>query len=133
MITSLYIRNIAVVKELNIDFSSGFSTLTGETGAGKSVIMDCIGILLGSRPIKGKIRHGEREALIRATFETVPEEVQSKLVELGFENKGFVYFESLLRYLNGMAYISTDALLPTGIEIYTTDDSEEVIFESVEK
>ena len=87
MITSLYIRNIAVVKELNIDFSSGFSTLTGETGAGKSVIMDCIGILLGSRPIKGKIRHGEREALIRATFETVPKEVQSKLVELGFENE----------------------------------------------
>lgn len=54
------------------------------------------------------------------------------IVELGFENKGFVYFESLLRYLNGMAYISTDALLPTGIEIYTTDNSEEVIFESVE-
>ena len=87
MITSLYIRNIAVVKELNIDFSSGFSTLTGETGAGKSVIMDCIGILLGSRPIKGKIRHGENDALIRATFEDIPNDVQNKLVELGFENE----------------------------------------------
>lgn len=54
------------------------------------------------------------------------------IVELGFENKGFLYFESLLRYLNGMAYISTDALLPTGIEIYTTDNSEEVILENVE-
>lgn len=54
------------------------------------------------------------------------------IVELGFENKGFVYFESLLRYLNGMAYISTDALLPTGIEIYTTDHSENVIFENVD-
>ena len=54
------------------------------------------------------------------------------IVGLGFENKGFVYFESLLRYLNGMAYISTDALLPTGIEIYTTDNSEEVIFENIE-
>ena len=54
------------------------------------------------------------------------------IVELEFENKGFVYFESLLRYLNGMAYISTDALLPTGIEIYTTDNSEEVILENVE-
>lgn len=54
------------------------------------------------------------------------------MVELGFENKGFLYFESLLRYLNGMAYISTDALLPTGIEIYTTDNSEEVILENVE-
>ena len=87
MITSLYIRNIAVVKELNIDFSSGFSTLTGETGAGKSVIMDCIGILLGSRPIKGKIRPGENDALIRATFENIPTDVQDKLVELGFENE----------------------------------------------
>lgn len=55
------------------------------------------------------------------------------IVELGFENKGFLYFESLLRYLNGMAYISTDALLPTGIEIYTTDDSEKVIFDNIEK
>ena len=54
-------------------------------------------------------------------------------IELGFENKGFVYFENLLRFLNGMAYIATDALLPTGIEIYTTDDSEKVIFENVEK
>mgnify|MGYP002532950204 FL=1 len=54
-------------------------------------------------------------------------------IELGFENKGFVYFENLLRFLNGMAYIATDALLPTGIEIYTTDDSEKVFFENVEK
>lgn len=54
-------------------------------------------------------------------------------IELGFENKGFVYFENLLRFLNGMAYIATDTLLPTGIEIYTTDDSEKVIFENVEK
>ena len=54
------------------------------------------------------------------------------IVELGFENKGFVYFESLLRYLNGMAYISTDAFLPTGIEIYTTENSDGVIFENVE-
>lgn len=54
------------------------------------------------------------------------------VVELGFEDKGFVYFESLLRYLNGMAYITTDALLPTGIEIYTTDKSEEKILENVE-
>ena len=54
-------------------------------------------------------------------------------IELGFENKGFVYFENLLRFLNGMAYIATDALLPTGIEIYTTDDSEKVIFENVEE
>lgn len=55
------------------------------------------------------------------------------IVSLNLENKGFSYFESLLRYLNGMAYISTDALLPTGIEIYTTDASEDVILENVPK
>ena len=60
MITSLYVKNVAVIKELNIDFNSGLSVLTGETGAGKSVIMDCIGILIGTRPIKGKIRYGEQ-------------------------------------------------------------------------
>lgn len=54
------------------------------------------------------------------------------IIELGFENKGFAYFENILRFLHGMAYISTDPLLPTGIEIYTTDNSEEVIFENVE-
>ena len=68
MITSLYIKNVAVIKELNTDFHTGFSVLTGETGAGKSVIMDCIGILIGVRSIKGRIRHGEREAVIRASF-----------------------------------------------------------------
>ena len=53
------------------------------------------------------------------------------IVELQFEEKGFGYFDSLLRYLNGMAYIASDALLPTGIEIYTTDLSEDVILENV--
>ncbi|MGM9632513.1 MAG: DNA repair protein RecN [Eubacteriales bacterium] len=85
MITSLYIKNIAVIKELNIDFSNGFSVLTGETGAGKSIIMDCIGILLGSRSIKGKIRSDESEAVIRACFEELPDFVCQRLAELGFE------------------------------------------------
>lgn len=53
------------------------------------------------------------------------------IVELQLEEKGFAYFDSLLRYLDGMAYLATDALLPTGIEIYTTDQSENVILENV--
>ena len=53
------------------------------------------------------------------------------IVELQLEEKGFAYFDSLLRYLNGMAYLATDALLPTGIEIYTTDHSEDVILENI--
>ncbi len=85
MISSLYIKNVAVVKELNIDFNSGFSVLTGETGAGKSVIMDCIGILIGSRSVKGKIRNGEQEAIIRAAFENLPSSITDRLRELGYE------------------------------------------------
>lgn len=53
------------------------------------------------------------------------------IVNLQFEDKGFVYFDSLLRYLNGMAYLATDALLPTGIEIYTTNQSEDAILENI--
>ena len=53
------------------------------------------------------------------------------IVDLQLEEKGFAYFDSLLRFLNGMAYLATDALLPTGIEIYTTEQSENVIFENV--
>lgn len=85
MIASLHIKNVAVIKELSIDFSNGFSTFTGETGAGKSVIMDCIGILIGTRPVKGKVRHGETEASVSACFDKMPQEMHSRLLELGFD------------------------------------------------
>lgn len=55
------------------------------------------------------------------------------IVELGFEDKGFNYFDNILHYLNGMAYISIDALLPTGIEVYTTDKSEDIILENIDE
>ena len=93
MITSLYIKNVAVIKELNTDFHTGFSVLTGETGAGKSVIMDCIGILIGVRSIKGKIRHGEREAIIRASFSELSDRVLKKLEELGFDSDGEIILQ----------------------------------------
>lgn len=85
MITSLYVKNIAIIKELNIDFTNGFSVLTGETGAGKSIIMDSIGILLGSRSIKGKIRNGEREAIIRGCFDELSPQVVHKIEKFGFD------------------------------------------------
>lgn len=85
MISSLYIKNVAVIKELSVDLGGGFSVLTGETGAGKSVIMDCIGILIGSRKIAGKLRNGEREAIIRGCFEDLPDSVCERIAELGFD------------------------------------------------
>lgn len=85
MISSLYIKNVAVIKELNIEFSDGFSVLTGETGAGKSVIMDCIGILVGSRKLGGKLRNGEREATVRGCFESIPTATAERIAQLGFD------------------------------------------------
>lgn len=85
MITSLYIKNVAIIHELNIDFSSGFSVFTGETGAGKSIIMDSIGILLGTRSFKGKIRNGETQAIVRAYFDNLGNQLIEKLYDMGFE------------------------------------------------
>lgn len=85
MLTSLYVKNVAVIKELNLDLNEGFSVLTGETGAGKSVIMDCIGVLVGSRSIKGKIRNGEREAVIRACFSNLSDRTRALISEYGYD------------------------------------------------
>lgn len=85
MITSLHIKNIAVIKEADIDFMQGFSVLSGETGAGKSVIIDSIGILLGSRSAKGKIRSGEDEAFISACFEKLSSDAAEELKSMGFD------------------------------------------------
>lgn len=54
------------------------------------------------------------------------------IVELGLEDKGYNYFDSIIHYLNGMAYIAADALLPTGIEVYTTEKTDDVILENIE-
>ena len=59
MLKQLYIKNVAVIDELNIEFSRGLSVLTGETGAGKSIIIDALSLLRGERGSKSLIRSGE--------------------------------------------------------------------------
>lgn len=68
MLISLHIENIAVIKSVDIDFSEGFSALTGETGAGKSVILDSINLLLGKKADRELIRHGEDRAFVSGMF-----------------------------------------------------------------
>lgn len=68
MLSSLHIENIAVIKQADIDFDSGFHVLTGETGAGKSILIDSIELLLGARPTKDLIRNGETKATVSALF-----------------------------------------------------------------
>ncbi len=68
MLRSLYIQNYALIEQLDIDFESGFSVITGETGAGKSIILGAIGLLLGQRADTKSIRIGAKKCVIEAHF-----------------------------------------------------------------
>ena len=68
MLSSLHIENIAVIKNADIDFGAGFNVLTGETVAGKSILIDSINLILGEKPSKDLIRSGENEASVSALF-----------------------------------------------------------------
>lgn len=83
MLDFLHIENIAVAKKLDIDFGNGFNVLTGETGAGKSIIIDSIGALLGAKISKEMIRHGEERAVVSAYFSCVNDSVYEICEELG--------------------------------------------------
>ncbi|MBQ9673852.1 MAG: DNA repair protein RecN [Ruminococcus sp.] len=101
MLNSLYIENIAVIEKTNIDFSQGLNALTGETGAGKSIIIDSINAVTGHRTSKDIIRTGAEKAFVAATFTNVNEEILNKASELGFESEdGSLIFSRELS-LNG--------------------------------
>ena len=84
MLTSLHIENIAVIRCADLDLSSGFSALTGETGAGKSMIVDSINLLLGNRTSREMIRSGEASASVSAVFEQLPQNVVAHISDMGF-------------------------------------------------
>ena len=85
MLKSLHIENIAVVKSADIEFGGGFNVLTGETGAGKSVIIDGISMLTGAKIPRDVIRAGERYALSEAVFDGLSAAVTARLAEMGIE------------------------------------------------
>ena len=84
MLKTLYIENIAVIEKSSIDFSGGLNVLTGETGAGKSIIIDAINAIMGQRTSKDIIRTGETSAFVSAQFESINKSAQKALEELGF-------------------------------------------------
>ena len=83
MLTNLNIENIAVIERAQIDFKSGLNVLTGETGAGKSILVDAINAVLGERTSKELVRHGADNASVSAVFENVNDAVLEKTRELG--------------------------------------------------
>lgn len=84
MLNSLEINNIALIDKLSIEIEDGMTVLTGETGAGKSIIIDSVNLILGARAAKGLIRYGEEKARVQALF-CVSDSVSEKLSELGIE------------------------------------------------
>ena len=85
MLQSLHIENVAVIKSLDIDFEGGLCVLTGETGAGKSLLIDSVSFLTGGRVSRDLIRAGEERALVSALFSPPAGELAVALGELGIE------------------------------------------------
>ena len=85
MLSSLQIENVAVIQKANVHFEKGLNVLTGETGAGKSILIDSINAILGNRTSKDLVRTGAAKAVIRAAFDDVPPSVLDSLEKAGYE------------------------------------------------
>ncbi len=85
MLSNLYIENIAVIEKTSIDFAKGLNVLTGETGAGKSIVIDSINAVLGNRTSRDLIRNGAQSAFVSAEFDEPSEKALKILKEQGYE------------------------------------------------
>src|ERR1051325_3192186 len=85
MLRELRIRNFAVIDAVALELESGLNVITGETGAGKSIILNALGLLCGDRVSSDVIRHGEDDASVEALFEDLPPELTERLRQSSFE------------------------------------------------
>lgn len=137
MLTDLTIKNVAIIDSLHITLKPGLTVLTGETGAGKSIIIDAVGLIMGSRASSDLIRSGEEEAVVEALFDiSALPEIRSLLDEAGFDcDDELLVKRSLARsgknriFINGN--LATLALLtdiaPRLINIYGQHDSQTLL------
>jgi DNA repair protein RecN (Recombination protein N) len=100
MLQHLHIKNIALIEDLSIDFAPGLNVLTGETGAGKSIIVDSMNLVLGERADRDLIKTGRESALVEAVFDTDKPEFSAVLAEYGFEGDDALIFSREL-YASG--------------------------------
>lgn len=87
MLSLLHIENIAVIEQADITFEDGLTVLTGETGAGKSIIIDAVGAILGKRTSRDLVRAGASKGFVSAIFTELPEELTEKLQEYGLDGE----------------------------------------------
>jgi DNA repair protein RecN (Recombination protein N) len=86
VLRSLYIKNFALIDDITVEFDSGLNILTGETGAGKSILLDALQVALGGRASAEYIRAGEEKAVIRAAFEVETDRLLNRFEELGIDS-----------------------------------------------
>ncbi len=108
MLRELRIKNFAVIDEVALELGPGLNIITGETGAGKSIILNALGLISGERGSSDIIRHKEDEATVEALFDGVPPLIAAKLADAGFELDGELVIKRILNrsgknriYLNG--------------------------------
>ncbi len=93
MLKELYIENLAVIEKASISFSERFNVFSGETGAGKSILIGAISAVLGGRVSRDLIRTGAQKASVAALFDAVPDSAAKKLAEYGFEADGEILLQ----------------------------------------
>jgi len=99
LLATLNIENIAVIEKANIDFSDGFICLTGETGAGKSIIIDSINAVMGEKTSRELIRTGAETAMVSALFTNIPKDTADLLAEMGLpaEDDGSLLIQRIIK------------------------------------
>ncbi|MEH6408813.1 MAG: AAA family ATPase, partial [Leeuwenhoekiella sp.] len=97
MLTSLHIKNYALIEEVKLPFDSGFTVITGETGAGKSILLGALGLILGKRADPTSIGDPEKKCVIEAHFKIEPYKLQHlfKIEDLDYEDHTIVRREIL--------------------------------------
>lgn len=107
MLRSIDIKNVAVIENVSIEFFEGMTVLTGETGAGKSIIIDAVNLILGARTNKALVRHGAEKAFVSACFD-MPGGLREKLESLGIETEedGIIISRELSREGKSVARIN---------------------------
>lgn len=113
MLINLHIENYLIIEKASIDFTDGLNVITGETGSGKSMIFDAIGLILGDKGSKELIRHGAEKAFLQASFIIDDDRIQEVLSSEGFESEDTLIISRDL-YLSGKSIFKVNGRLVTG-------------------